>query len=115
MGLIFKLKGNGVSGPLLAFLKNYLYERHQRVVLNGCQSDWKIIDAGVPQGSVLGPLLLLLYINDLPDKILANMKLFADDSSLFNRVSDVNITHSLLENELTTIQNWAHMENGIQS
>ena len=107
-GLIFKLKRNGVSGPLLAFLKNYLYERHQRVVLNGCQSDWKIIEAGVPQGSVLGPLLFLVYINDLPDNTLANMKLFADDSSLYNRVSDVNITHSLLENDLTTIQNCAH-------
>ena len=56
-GLTFKLKRNGVSGPLLAFSKNYLYERDQRVVLNGCQSDLKIIEAGVSQGSVLGPLL----------------------------------------------------------
>ena len=78
------------------------------VVLNGCQSDWKIIEAGVPQGSVLDPYLFLVYINDLPDNILVNMKLFADDSSLFNRVSDVNITHNLFENDLTTIQNWAH-------
>ena len=75
---------------------------------DGCHSDWKIIEAGVPQGSVLGPLLFLVYINDLPDNILANMKLFADDSSLFNRVFDVNITHSLLENDLTTIQHWAN-------
>ena len=107
-GLIFKLKRNRVSGPLLAFLKIYLSESSQRVVLNGCQFDWKIVEAGVPQGSVLGPLLFLVYINDLPDNILANMKLFADDSSLFNGVSDVNITHGLLENDLTTIQNWAH-------
>ena len=58
--------------------------------------------------AVLGLLLFLVYINDLPDNILANMKLFSADSSLFNRVSDVNITHSLLETDHTTIQNWAH-------
>ena len=56
-GLRFKLKCNGVSGPLLAFFDNYLNERHQRVVLNGIQSEWKVLEAGVPQGSVLGPLL----------------------------------------------------------
>ena len=61
-----------------------------------------------PKGLFLAPYFFLVYISDLPDNTLANMKLFAVDSSLFNRVSDVNITHSLLENDLTTIQNWAH-------
>ena len=86
-GLTFKLKCNGISAPLLAFLTNYLKEKQQRVVLNVCQSDWKIIETGVPQGSVLGPLLFLVYINDLPENILANMKLFTDNSSLFSSQS----------------------------
>ena len=57
-----KLKCNGISGILLTFFCNYLSNRHQRVVLNGMQSDWKLLIAGVLQGSVLGPLLFLIYI-----------------------------------------------------
>ena len=82
-GLIFKLKQNGINGNLLLMLQNYLSNRKQRVVLNGIESTWEPIISGVPQGSVLGPLLFLIYINDLTQNILANIKLFADDSSLF--------------------------------
>ena len=60
--------------------------------MNGIQSEWKVLEAGVPRGSVLGPLLFLVYINELPENIKVNMKLFADDSSLFTRVSEVNDT-----------------------
>ena len=107
-GLIFKLKSNGISGPLLNFFDSYLKERRQRVVLNGIQSDWKNLESGVPQGSVLGPLLFLVYTNDMPDKIRANMKLFADDSSLFIRASNVNETHQILESDLCMIEQWGH-------
>ena len=107
-GLIFKLKCNGISGPLLNFFVSYLNDRHQRVVLNGIQSEWKTLEAGVPQGSVLGPLLFLVYINDLPDNIKATIKLFADDSSLFARVSNVNDTQRLLEDDLLLIEKWGH-------
>ena len=100
----FQLKCNGISGPLL----NYINGRHQGVVLNGIQSEWKVLEAGIPQRSVLVPLLFLVYINDLPENIKVNMKLFADDSSLFTRVSEVNDTHRLLENDLRTIEKWAH-------
>ena len=107
-GIIFKLKCNGISGNLLLFFENYLSNRYQRVVLNGIESNWKGLHAGVPQGSVLGPLLFLVYINDLTDNISSDMRLFADDSSLFTSVKDVTQTHDKLVKDLQTITTWAH-------
>ena len=77
------LKCTGISGNLLNFFQNYLSNRYQRVVLNGKELDWRSLQAGVPQGSVLGPLLFLININDLTDNISSYTRLFADDSSLF--------------------------------
>ena len=68
-GLIFKLEQNGVSGNMLKLFQNYLSNRKQRVVLNGSCSDYFSIESGVPQGSVLGPLLFLVYINELERNI----------------------------------------------
>ena len=83
-GLIFKLKQNGISGSLLKLFENYLLNRKQLVDLNGTYSDYSIIESGVPQGSVLGPLLFLIYINDLETNIKSNIKYFADDTMLFS-------------------------------
>ena len=85
-GLIYKLKQNGISGKLLSLITDFLSNRKQRVVLNGKYSSWTNIEAGVPQGSILGPLLFLIYINDLSDNLITNPKLFADDTSLFSIV-----------------------------
>ena len=82
-GLLFKLKPYGVEGELLFLLKYYLRNREQRVILNGQTSDSRKINSGVPRGSVLGPLLFLIYINDLPDTIAYICKIFADDTSFF--------------------------------
>ena len=87
-GLIFKLKQNGISGSLLTLFENYLCNRKQHVVLNDSCSDFFTIESGVPQGSVLGPLLFLIYINDLETNIKSNIKFFADDTMLFSIVND---------------------------
>ena len=78
------------------------------MVLNGQESNWMNIQAGVPQGSVLGPLLFLVYINDLTDNINSEMRLFADDSSLFTCVKGVDLTHEKLVSDLETITTWAY-------
>ena len=107
-GLCFKLKQNGIGGNLLNMLKDFLSNRKQRVVLNGVESDWENIYAGVPQGSVLGPLLFLIYINDLTENISANMKLFADDSSLFIKVRNIEEAQNILMTDLEKITQWAN-------
>ena len=78
-GLLFKLKQNGISGQILNLLTSDLDKRKQRVLLNGCESHWAIVESGVPQGSVLGPLLFLIYINDLEKGIKSKINFFADD------------------------------------
>ena len=107
-GLLYKLKTYGIEGQLLSLLKNYLENREQRVVLNGQTSEWKKINSGVPQGSVLGPLLFLIYINDLPDGIISICKIFADDTSLFSKVRDTNESANKLNADLQNITKWAY-------
>ena len=93
-GLIFKLQSMGISGNLLNLMNSFLSERYQRVLLNGQSSEWASIKAGVPQGSILGPLLFLIYINDLSDGIISDVKMFADDTSIFSKQLIVLITIS---------------------
>ena len=107
-GLIFKLKQNGVKGKLIKLFESYLHNRTQRVVLNGSHSKFSSIESGVPQGSVLGPLLYLIYINDLEKDILSNIKFFADDTMLYSIVNDRSHTANDLNHDLNLIQRWAH-------
>ena len=106
-GLLYKLKSMGISDKFYDLLENYLSGRLQRVILNGQTSSWRPILAGVPQGSILGPLLFLIYINDLPNKLKSNAKLFADDTSLFTIVKDENKSANVLNNDLSLISEWA--------
>ena len=96
----------GVTGDLLSTLIDFLKERKQRVVLNGQHSKWSNVSAGVPQGSILGSLFLI-YINDLPDNLSSNPKLFADDISLFSVEHDINQSGINLNDDLEKISNWA--------
>ena len=107
-GLLYKLKTYGTEGQLLSLLASYLENREQRVVLNGQTSVWRKIKSGVPQGSVLGPRLFLIYVNDLPDGITSVCKIFADDTSLFTKVLDINESTNKLNTDLKKITTWAH-------
>ena len=93
---------------MLSLFENYLKNRKQRVVVNDSDSKWGEISAGVPQGSVLGPLLFLVYINDLEDGIKSSIKFFADDTSLFSVIRDPLVSANELNHDLDLISQWAH-------
>ena len=82
-GLLFKLKQNGINGKLLLWIPNYLSNRKQKVIVKSSSSSLQVVTAGVPQGSVLAPLLFLIYVNDIAESVLSLTRLFADDSSLY--------------------------------
>ena len=80
----------GITGPPLKLIQSFLNNRLQRVVLNGQNSSWTTVFAGVLQGSDLGPLFFLVYVNDLTEGISSTTKLFADNTSLFSVVNNIN-------------------------
>ena len=94
----------------LEWFRDYLTERKQFVNINGHDSDLKLISCGVPQGSLLGPLLFILYINDLQNslQILSFIKCFADDSNVFFSHRDPQTLINIMNNELKLVQSWIH-------
>ena len=90
----------GISGELCNLLENYLLGRLQRVISNRQTSSLRPVLAGVPKGSILGPLLLLIFINDSPNKLKYNVKRFADVTSLFIIVKDKNESANIINNDL---------------
>ena len=85
-----------------------LTNRKQRVVINGKESSWKTVNAGVPQGSILGTLLFLIFINDIVDEVNCPIKLFADDTSIYAIVDNPLITSLSLNSHLQKVQNWSN-------
>ena len=94
--LLYKPKCMGINGNILKLVKSFLSNRYQRVVHNGQASSWAHVKAGVPQGSILGPLLFLIYINDLSENLKSTVKLFADDTSIHHIVKDPNTSAEML-------------------
>ena len=105
-GLLYKLQTLGLKDPLLSWFRSYLTDRKQRVVIDGQTSSWSNTEAGVPQGSVLGPLLFLIYINDIGVDIVSNCFLYADDTSLFDITDDPTSSASKLNLDLDKISQW---------
>ena len=88
-------------------LRDFVSCRKQRVAPNGQHSSWDNVTAGDPQGSILGPLLFLIYVNDLANNLSSNCKLFADDMSLFSILNNIHTTAATLSQDLNRITNWA--------
>ena len=107
-GLLSKLSRVGITGELLKWFQNYLSNRQQRVVINGQASEWGDIMAGVPQGSVLGPLLFLVYINDLTFQVQSSeVRLFADDTVLYIIIDNPVDSADALNEDLQRLSSWA--------
>ena len=104
--LLLKLKAHGIGDSITDWIEQWLTDRRQRVVVDGEVSNWKSVLSGVPQGSVLGPILFLIYINDLDDSITSNVLKFAYDTKLFRKVNtDGDKQH--LQNDLDRLMKWS--------
>ena len=101
--LLYKLERYGLRGNCLSWLKSYLENRYQRVEENGVSSTWRDINQGVPQGAILGRLLFLIYINDMPNICKSvNIILFADDAN----IDTIGCTKKEIESDLEAINDW---------
>lgn len=104
--LLFKLKQVGIRGKILNWIRSWLTSRRQRVVLQNGASSWAEVISGVPQGSILGPLLFLVYVNDLPDVVISTSKLFADDAKLYTEITSLDDCHKI-QNDLNSLSVWS--------
>ena len=104
--LLLKVSHCGIAGTVFAWIKDFLHGRTQKVILEGQSSSRATVASGVPQGSVLGPLLFLIYINDLPDYVTSStVRLFADDTVLYHGISSPADTADL-QRDLDALQAW---------
>ena len=104
--LLKKLQSFGITGNVLKWIKDFLSGRHQRVVVNGTFSKWKPVLSGIPQWSVLGPVLFIIFINDLPEVDKCYCKIFADDTKLYKAIS-CSHDQQMLQLDLFQCYDWS--------
>jgi len=104
--LLVKLRRVGTDGRVLSWIMNYLSNRRQRCIVDGSVSDWLPVTSGVPQGSILGPLLFLIYIDDIAADLLSKVALFADDCGLFRPIHSREDQY-LLQQDLDRRVSWS--------
>ena len=104
--LLLKLNRYGIDGQLHLWFKNFLTNWKQRVMVRGSYSDWSPVTSGVPQGSVLGPVMFLIYVNEIPGIITSTAKLFADDTKIYRQINNIDDSIAL-QIDLTTLDLWA--------
>jgi ribonucleases P/MRP protein subunit RPP40 len=109
--LLYKLKTQfGIDGTLLKFIKNYLEGRKQRVVIGGLESGLRTVNSGVPQGSILGPLLFVLFINDMHKSVSpgTNIALYADDTKIWRKIVSY-MDHIILQRDISALLEWSRI------
>ena len=104
--LIMKLQGYGITGNVLRWISDFLSKRTQRVAVNNSLSNWSNVSSGVPQGSVLGPVLFILYVNELPHLVNSKIKMYADDTKLFGPVTSP-VEAQVLQDDLDALTRWS--------
>ncbi len=104
--LLRKLHNMGIRGAIHSWIASFLSHRRQRVILRNGTSRWSQVTSGVPQGSILGPVLFLLYVNDLPDTVMATAKMFADDTKVYKHVKNRDDCQELQE-DLNRLSAWS--------
>ena len=104
--LIRKVEAHGIGGDVLRWIKEWLKDRKQRVCINGVKSEWGSVTSGVPQGSVLGPLLFIIYLNDLDIDISSNLAKFADDTKIGRAINGAEDCQAL-QNDLNRLYDWS--------
>ena len=104
--LLEKLKAYGITSNLLQWISDFLIGRRQRVHVNGSFSEWSYVVSGVPQGSCLGPVLFVIYINDLPDVVESLTQMYADDTKMFSDSDNLELRQRL-QNDLDNLVTWA--------
>ncbi len=105
--LLHKLEAYGIAGHLLKWIESFLQDRKQRVLVNGSSSQWSEVISGVPQGSILGPLLFVIYVNDMPEVVQSVCRLFADDTKLY-RVIKSNSDIDILQDDIKRLCEWSN-------
>ena len=100
-----KIEKLGISGNLLTLIKVFLTNRQQCVLINGLSYDWTEVSSGVPQGSVLGLLLFILYVNDLPSEVSSFCMLFADDAKLYKDLQNLE-DFEMIQNDIEKLYQW---------
>ena len=105
--LLRKIEGYGIRGEILGWIKAFLSDRTQQVIVNGESSQCKDVTSGIPQGSVLGPLLFIIFINDLPTQVKSDIFLFADDTKVFRTIKSAD-DQETLQDDINIMLNWAN-------
>ena len=104
--LIKKIENYGITNPILNWIQDFLTRRYQQVSINRETLNRKEVTSGIPQSSVLGPILFVIYINDLPEAVESEAYLFADDTKIFRVINSLDDQH-ILQNDLVKLENWS--------
>ena len=104
--LLRQVESFGITGNVLQWIRSFLHNRQQKVIANGAESSWSPVLSGIPQGSIMGPILFTLFVNDLPEKINSIISMFADDTKLFLPLTS-DSSHDEIVADLNYLQLWA--------